>query len=197
MGLYRCMERLIKDRNTFMKVDAQLDEYKYKRGLFGYSACLTSYTWRPPVEWWDNFGDPVPELKIFATKVLGLTCSASACERNWSTFNQVHTKRRNRLSTGKMNSLVYIMYNKKLKNKFIKKKKLREEDDPLLVEEVPSDDEWVADPSDDEDDNGEELRDEGESSTSQKRKSVELNLVDEDEELDSEGPEDDDDIRVL
>ncbi|KAH6808014.1 hypothetical protein C2S51_029122 [Perilla frutescens var. frutescens] len=111
IGLYKCMERLIRDQNLFMKVDEQLDSYKYKRGLFGFKASRESFMTRPPVIWWDNFGDEVPELKSFAMKILGLTCSSSACERNWSTFNQVHTKRRNRLSTSKLNSLVYIMYN--------------------------------------------------------------------------------------
>lgn len=101
------------------------------------------------VEWWDCFGDEKPELKAFVIKVLGLTCSASECERNWSTFNQVHTKRRKHLSTKKMNSLVYIMYNRKLKLKFLKKRSPKVEDDLLF--DVPSDDEWVANPSDEED----------------------------------------------
>ncbi|XP_062099339.1 uncharacterized protein LOC133805231 isoform X2 [Humulus lupulus] len=199
-GLYKCMDRLIKDQETYVKVDAQLDEYKYKRGLFGFRSSLTSYLTRPPVEWWDNFGDEVPELKSFATRVLGLTCSASACERNWSTFNQVHTKRRNRLSTKKMNSLVYIMYNKKLKHKFFKKQSRREEDDPLIVENVSSDDEWVANPNDEEDGDsraievgGEiEIEDEGGSLAPRKRKRnqapIEVNLDEEDE---FEGGEDD------
>ncbi|XP_062103487.1 uncharacterized protein LOC133814558 [Humulus lupulus] len=199
-GLYKCMDRLIKDQETYVKVDAQLDEYKYKRGLFGFRSSLTSYLTHPPVEWWDNFGDEVPELKSFATRVLGLTCSASACERNWSTFNQVHTKRRNRLSTKKMNSLVYIMYNKKLKHKFFKKQSRREEDDPLIVENVSSDDEWVANPNDEEDGDsraievgGEiEIEDEGGSLAPRKRKRnqapIEVNLDEEDE---FEGGEDD------
>nr|KAJ0188575.1 hypothetical protein LSAT_V11C900478640 [Lactuca sativa] len=131
-----------------------------------------------------------------------IACSASACERNWITFNQVHTKRRNRLTTNKMNSLVYIMYNKKLKNKFIKKKNLSDEVDPLHVEEVPSDDEWVADPNDNEADNGGEnengeeiggeIGDGGECSTSRKRKGVEFHLIDEE---DMEDDDDDQDIK--
>lgn len=144
----------------------------------------------------------MPELMMFATKILGLTCSASACERNWSTFNQVHTKRRNRLTTSKMNSLVHIMYNKKLKRKFVSKKKLGEDDDPLIVEELPSDDEWLADPSIEDDENSEEVgTDEvatevgtSASSSSKRRKGVQLNLVDEDDELDGQ-MEDDDDLR--
>ena len=142
----------------------------------------------------------MPELMMFATKILGLTCSASACERNWSTFNQVHTKRRNRLTTSKMNSLVHIMYNKKLKRKFVSKKKLGEDDDPLIVEELPSDDEWLADPSIEDDENSEEVgTDEvaaevgtSASSSSKRRKGVQLNLVDEDDELDGQTEDDDD-----
>ncbi|KAH6800931.1 hypothetical protein C2S52_001395 [Perilla frutescens var. hirtella] len=82
-GLYKCMERLITDQNIFMKVDEQLDSYKYKKGLFGFKASIQSFMTRPLVIWWDNFGDEVPELKAFATKILGLTCSSSACECNW------------------------------------------------------------------------------------------------------------------
>ena len=142
----------------------------------------------------------MPELMMFATKILGLTCSASACERNWSTFNQVHTKRRNRLTTSKMNSLVYIMYNKKLKRKFVSKKKLGQGDDPLIVDELPSDDEWLANPSIEDDENSEEVgTDEvaaevgtSASSSSKRRKGVQLNLVDEDDELDGQTEDDDD-----
>ena len=117
----------------------------------------------------------MPDLQAFAIRVLGLTCSASACERNWSTFNQVHTKRRNRLGTSKMNDLVYIMYNRKLKYNFMKKLSLKDEEDPLIVEDVPSDDEWMVNPDNEEGDDNisvEEnaaIADEGQSATSLKR----------------------------
>ncbi|KAJ9558026.1 hypothetical protein OSB04_012640 [Centaurea solstitialis] len=78
-------------------------------------------------------------------------------------------KRRNRLTTNRMNSLVYIMYNKKLKQRFQKKKTLKDEEDPLSVEDISCDDEWVANPNDDE--NGDEInRGEGESSRPRKEK---------------------------
>ncbi|KAI0510944.1 hypothetical protein KFK09_011555 [Dendrobium nobile] len=97
------------------------------------------------VRWWSQFGDDVPELKAFAVKVLSLTCSASVCERNWSIFNQIHTKRRNRLTTYRMNKLVYVMFNKKLKDRHLKLQKqgsIDNEIDPLLVDDLQSDDEW-------------------------------------------------------
>ena len=161
------------------------------------------------VVWWDNFGDEVPELKSFATNVLGLTCSASAFERNWSTFNQVHTKRRNRLSTNKMNSLVYIMYNKKLKHKFFKKQSRKDEEDPLIVENLSFDDEWVANPNDEDDGDTRaievggqiEIEDEGGSLAPRKRKrnqaSIEVNLDEQDEFEGEDDSEDEDDGRAI
>ncbi|WOL10646.1 hypothetical protein Cni_G19405 [Canna indica] len=50
-----------------------------------------------PVEWWDFYGDGCLELKKFVICVLSLTCSSSGCECNWSAFEMVHTKKRNRL----------------------------------------------------------------------------------------------------
>ncbi|CAN0846511.1 hypothetical protein LINGRAHAP2_LOCUS4490, partial [Linum grandiflorum] len=70
-----------------------------------------------PAYWWDSFWDEVPEFQRFAIRILSLTCSASGCERNWSAFERVHTKRRNKLLQQKMNDLVYIMYNSKLVRK--------------------------------------------------------------------------------
>ncbi|KAL4554175.1 hypothetical protein LXL04_039712 [Taraxacum kok-saghyz] len=142
-GLFHVMDTLVKNNEEYMKIEDQLITYKDKKGLFSYRGSLASYKTRPPVKWWEQYGDDTPEFKAFAVKVLGLTCSASACERNWSTYNQVHTKRRNRLNTQRMNDLVYIMYNKKLKQKFNKKSNLKENEDPLDVEYVMSDDEWT------------------------------------------------------
>ncbi|RZB42462.1 hypothetical protein D0Y65_053162 [Glycine soja] len=97
----------------------------------------------PPVEWWEMFGDGCPELKWFAIRVLSLTCSSSGCERNWSSFEMVHTKRRNRLHQKKMNDLVYVMYNLKLKSRQTRKTVA------LPFEDMESDDEWITQEGDD------------------------------------------------
>ncbi|KAD5507983.1 hypothetical protein E3N88_15686 [Mikania micrantha] len=70
-GLYNVMARFVKDTQVYTKIEDQLIAYKEKKGLFGFR-----------VKWWGEYGDDTPELKAFAMKVLGLTCSASA-----STFN--------------------------------------------------------------------------------------------------------------
>jgi len=56
-------------------------------------------------------------------RILSLTCSATGCERNWSIFDQVHTKRRNRLEQQRLNALVFVKYNLQLEMR----QKVREE----------------------------------------------------------------------
>lgn len=46
-----------------------------------------------PVNWWMTFGAVTPNLQSFAVRILSLTTSSSGCERNWSTFEGVHTKK--------------------------------------------------------------------------------------------------------
>ncbi|KAK0577829.1 hypothetical protein LWI29_000872 [Acer saccharum] len=143
IGLMVCMEKLIPDEEERVRANLQLNLFKNKQGFFAYGRAKNLIENLSPADWWSAYGDEAPELRSFAVKILSLTCSSSACERNWSTFNLVHTKKRNRLSTKKLNSLVYIMYNKKLQNRFLKKKALKDDDEPLVTEYVPSDDEWM------------------------------------------------------
>ncbi|XP_077249140.1 uncharacterized protein LOC143888581 [Tasmannia lanceolata] len=43
--------------------------------------------------------------------------SSSGCERNWSTFNLIHSKRRNKLGHENLHNLVYVHYNTQLRLK--------------------------------------------------------------------------------
>ncbi|CAL5335130.1 unnamed protein product [Camellia sinensis] len=95
---------------------------------------------KSPGDWWDSFGDECPELKRFAIRVLSLTCSSSGCERNWSAFEMVDSKRRNRLHQKRMNGLVFVMYNLKLRQRHKNRQAIM---NPLCLDDVPSDDEWI------------------------------------------------------
>ncbi|XP_028557074.1 uncharacterized protein LOC110108718 [Dendrobium catenatum] len=145
LGLYHCMERLIPEQADRELADLQLVLFRNKEGFFGLNAAKTTISKRSPVEWWIQFGDSTPELQSFAVRVLGLTCSSSGCERNWSTYSQVQTKRRNRLSTLRMNSLVYIMHNKRLRDRRLRNKGLKDDEDPLVCDDLSSDNEWFID----------------------------------------------------
>ncbi|EEC78990.1 hypothetical protein OsI_19483 [Oryza sativa Indica Group] len=64
-----------------------------------------------------------------------------ACERNWSAFERVHSKKRTRLGHRKLNALVFVMFNKRLKSKYSQKDR-----DPLVakfIDDPPN--EWIID----------------------------------------------------
>ncbi|XP_057740439.1 uncharacterized protein LOC130957608 [Arachis stenosperma] len=65
------------------------------------------------------------------------SCSSLPICFNSALFSKVHTKRRNRLHQKKLNNLVYVMYNLKLKGKQIRKTP------ELEFDAVHSDDEWI------------------------------------------------------
>ena len=47
-----------------------------------------------PLKWWVVHGTSVPMLQSIALKLLGQPCSSSCCERNWSTYNFIHSMKR-------------------------------------------------------------------------------------------------------
>ncbi|KAK2654652.1 hypothetical protein Ddye_014508 [Dipteronia dyeriana] len=59
-----------------------------------------------PVTWWTNYGSETPNLQTIAKRIISLTTSSPGCERNWSTFEGIHTKKRNQLDTNRLNNLV-------------------------------------------------------------------------------------------
>ncbi|KAH1233223.1 DNA gyrase subunit A, chloroplastic/mitochondrial [Glycine max] len=61
-----------------------------------------------PTEWWKLYGVKTPHLQTIVIKVLSLTCSSSGCERNWSTFEHIHSKKRSRLEHQKLQDLFML-----------------------------------------------------------------------------------------
>ncbi|XP_019087794.1 PREDICTED: uncharacterized protein LOC109127474 [Camelina sativa] len=81
-----------------------------------------------------------------ARKILSLTTSSSGCERNWSTFEGVHTKKRNRLDTQRLNNLVYVQFNMRLLAK--RKKQKEKKVDVLLADCAIHAQDWIVEEDD-------------------------------------------------
>ena len=80
------MDRML-DYQERLKVDIQLDSYDQTIGEFESRVAIDSQKLRSPTSWcWIHFRALTLKLQKFAIQVLSLTCSASGCERNWSTF---------------------------------------------------------------------------------------------------------------
>ncbi|KAL3683431.1 hypothetical protein R1sor_001453 [Riccia sorocarpa] len=67
-----------------------------------------------PHRWYIVYGDGIPAMRDLVMQILGQSVTSSACERNWSSFSHIHTKKRNRLTAERVDKLVYVAFNKNI-----------------------------------------------------------------------------------
>lgn len=137
-GLYHTISRLVPQQETQDKICEELDKYRNAEGLFGHSMAVRHRTTKSPADWWASYGSSAPNLKKFAIRILSLTCSATSCERNWSVFQHLHTKKRNRLAQDRLNDMVFVKFNRSLDRRAKDKNR-----DPLLLQEIDESNEWL------------------------------------------------------
>ncbi|WJX34039.1 hypothetical protein P8452_22189 [Trifolium repens] len=113
------------------------------QGSFGRKTAVEDRTEVLPDQWWASYGTEAPDLKKLAIRILSQTCSASGCERNWSVFEHIHSKKRNRLEHQKLNDLVFVRYNLRLQNRDKKKQNY----DPINFETLGDHSDWVLEDS--------------------------------------------------
>ncbi|GJR08674.1 ribonuclease H-like domain-containing protein [Tanacetum coccineum] len=125
--------------------NVEMPKYKKQMDRFGkelaISTCEVNNERHDPANWWGTFGGATPNLKKIAMRILSLTSSSSGCERNWSTFEGIHTKKRNRLEASKLNNLVYVQFNSNLTVK-AKRRKARDVE-VLLSNDSNMAQEWI------------------------------------------------------
>jgi hypothetical protein len=96
-GFQNIVEKLLPDVEDQVKAIEQLAKYMNSEGEFGRPFVKASVKKLPSWKWWAEFGSKCPELQSVAQKVLSHISCASVCERNWSTYDFIHNKKRNRL----------------------------------------------------------------------------------------------------
>lgn len=92
----------------------ELDKFKVEGGTFSRPIAKEEKRMQEGVKWWETFGACTPKLQALALRILSQGTCASPCERNWSTFSLIHTKKRNRLLPSHTEKLVYIHTNLRL-----------------------------------------------------------------------------------
>ena len=113
-GLYDAIERLTPDIEESRRLREQLRAYRLEEGLFGRTSAKNDRANIPPGRWWEFYGAESRELQRFAIRVLSQGSSSSPCERNWSSFNHIQSKKRNRLLSTRLEDLVYVRNNLQL-----------------------------------------------------------------------------------
>ncbi|KAK2362242.1 hypothetical protein QL285_087320 [Trifolium repens] len=137
-GLHKCIDTLCESYEVEDMVRSQLGVYKSAGGLFGIRGAIRQRATLAPADWWRMYGSEVPDLQLLAIKVLGLTCSASGCERNWSTFEHIHSEKRSRLEHKRLEDLVFVKYNQSLTDRY----NCRDKIDPMVLNDVNYHTEW-------------------------------------------------------
>lgn len=64
-----------------------------------------------PHEWWKVYGARLQPLAKVAMRILAQIPSASACERNWSSYKFIHNEKRNKLGKKRARDLVSVFQN--------------------------------------------------------------------------------------
>ncbi|XP_047259651.1 uncharacterized protein LOC124892413 [Capsicum annuum] len=118
---YTCVEPMVPDLSTQDLLLVELAKYKSADGLFGSSQAVRARDTRSPVEW-SLFGSGTPNL-----------------QRNWSVFEHIHSKKKNKLELSRLNDLVYVKYNRTLARHY----DICDTIDPIMLDNIEDANEWL------------------------------------------------------
>jgi len=97
-----------------VKVIQQRATYRTGQGVFGRPIRIAATEEMASYRWWMSFGAQTPELQYIAVRVLSQVTSAGSCETNWSPFDFIHSKKRNRLACPTVRNIVTVHCNLRL-----------------------------------------------------------------------------------
>ncbi|KAF1869270.1 hypothetical protein Lal_00020947 [Lupinus albus] len=114
--------------------------YHDKYGSFDNSMVIETVKHLRPDQWWSQFGYSAPMVSQLAIKILSQRASSSGCEINWTVFERIHTRKRNKLEHKRLNDIVYVHYNLGLKDREVNKRRTL---DPVHYESMGNIEFWI------------------------------------------------------
>nr|KYP62175.1 hypothetical protein KK1_016700 [Cajanus cajan] len=100
----------------------QIAHYNSAQDDFGTELAISTRTGLEPAAWWQQHGISCLELQRIAVRILSQTCSSFACEHDWSIYDQIHCKTQSRISQKKLNDIIYVHYNLRLRECQLRKR---------------------------------------------------------------------------
>ncbi|XP_052118956.1 uncharacterized protein LOC127748448 [Arachis duranensis] len=85
----------------------EIQLYRDFKESYGRESAKRAASRLEPGEWWRLHGGSALNLQKMTVHLLHQTSSSSGCERNWSLFEQIYSKRRNRLEHQRLSDIVY------------------------------------------------------------------------------------------
>lgn len=137
---YNVLEKLLPVPDMRRDITNQIYTFTKAHGMFGCSLAKEARNAVAPWLWWEQYGDSAPMLQRVAIRILSQVCSTFSFHRQWSTFRQIHSEKRNKIDRETLNDLVYINYNLKLARQMNAK---FSEVDLLQFDDIDMSSEWV------------------------------------------------------
>ncbi|KAJ6794337.1 Uncharacterized protein M6B38_232015 [Iris pallida] len=135
---YDVVDKLLPIPELRHDITEQIFVFKKAQGMFGSNFAKEARNSTSPGMWWEQYGDSAPGLQRVAVRILSQVCSAVTFERNWSTIQQIHSEKRNKLDKETMSDLLYVHYNLKLRAK-----PKHADADPIVLDELDMTSDWV------------------------------------------------------
>ena len=107
----KCLKKMFTNPDELRKVNAEYGQFSGTLGFFGEAHVMDASAREDPLSWWASYGSSTPRLQALAFRLLSQPASSSCCERNWSSFSNIHSIKRNRLASSRAEDLVYVHSN--------------------------------------------------------------------------------------
>ncbi|KAH7538151.1 hypothetical protein FEM48_Zijuj03G0168600 [Ziziphus jujuba var. spinosa] len=137
---FKVLEKLLPVPEMRRDITSQIFTFTKATGMFGCSLAMEARDVVSPGLWWEQYGDSAPVLQRVAIRILSQVCSSFTFEKHWSSFQQIHSEKRNKIDKETLNDLIYINYNLKLARQ-TRMKPL--EADPIQFDDIDMTSEWV------------------------------------------------------
>ena len=112
------------EENLISEIQKDFAEYRSSRGLYSKSFVKSAAKSSDPITWWVGMFCGT-ELSSIPADILSMPASTAATERSFSAYGNIHSIKRNRLTTTKAGKLAYVSHNLKLLNSSTRKKQMR------------------------------------------------------------------------
>jgi hypothetical protein len=137
-GFLNILEKLVPDANDQAKALQQLAQFRNQEGLFGRPGIQAAMKAMPGWKFWQQWGRQVPELQTVGVTILSQCSTASTCKHNWSIYDFIHSKKRNKLTLQRAQDLVHVFSDLRLTHK-VNSIEFEEEMVSWMEEEEPND----------------------------------------------------------
>nr|GMC88551.1 Alanine--tRNA ligase [Ipomoea batatas] len=131
-GLNACIVQLEPDNHRRISASMQISDFNSAKADFGTDLAISTRMELNPAAWWQQHGINCLELQRIAVRILSQTCSSFGCEHNWSIYDQVHSQRHNYLAQKRLNDVIYVHYNLRLRER----QRRKMSSDPIILDSV-------------------------------------------------------------